>query len=204
NATVPMFGALVAWAWFGDRPNRSRFMGLGIGFTGVAALAGRAAGFHTGAGQWSNLLAVLACLGASLCYGVSASATRRYLQGVPALATATGSQIGALALLAVPALWLWPARLPSIRAWVAVLVLGVACTGFAYILFFRLIARAGPARALTVTFLVPVFAVLYGALFLGERVTPWMLGCAAVIVCGVALSTGLVKLPLATSPRPPR
>ena len=74
------------------------------------------------------------------------------------------------------------------------MALGVACTGLAYILFFRLIARAGPAKALTVTFLVPVFAVFYGAVFLGETVTPWMLGCAAVIVCGVALSSGLVRL----------
>lgn len=65
-------------------------------------------------------------------------------------------------------------------------------TGIAYILFFRLIETAGPARALTVTFLVPVFAVFYGALFLDERITPWMLICAGVIVCGVALSTGLV------------
>ena len=75
----------------------------------------------------------------------------------------------------------------------ALTVLGVACTGLAYILFFRLIERAGPARALTVTFLVPVFAVFYGTVFLGEHVTAWMLLCAAVIVCGVALSTGLVQ-----------
>lgn len=63
----------------------------------------------------------------------------------------------------------------------------------AYILFFRLIERAGPARALTVTFLVPVFALFYGAVFLGESITQWMLVCAVVIVCGVALSTGIVK-----------
>ena len=70
----------------------------------------------------------------------------------------------------------------------------VMCTGLAYILFFRLINIAGPAKALSVTFLVPVFAVLYGALFLGEVVTPWMVLCAAVIVCGTSLSTGLLKL----------
>ena len=69
------------------------------------------------------------------------------------------------------------------------------CTGIAYILYFRLIENAGPARALAVTFLVPVFAVFYGALFLGEAVTPWMLLCGAVIVCGTALSTGWLKLP---------
>ena len=68
------------------------------------------------------------------------------------------------------------------------------CTGVAYIIFFRLIENAGPPRALTVTFLVPVFAVLYGVLLLGEHVTTWMLLCAAVIVCGTALSTGLIRL----------
>lgn len=92
-------------------------------------------------------------------------------------------------VLALPALWLWPAQMPSAKAWLALAALGIACTGLAYILFFRLIAVAGPARALTVTFLVPVFAVFYGWVFLGEHITQWMLLCAAVIVCGVALST---------------
>jgi len=69
----------------------------------------------------------------------------------------------------------------------------VLCTGIAYILYFRLIESAGPSRALAVTFIAPVFAVLYGTLFLGEQVTPWMVGCALVIVCGTLLSTGLVR-----------
>ena len=194
NATVPMFGALVAWAWFGDRPDGSRLLGLLIGFTGVALLAGGSAGLAAGADGNSPLLAVLACLVACLSYGISASATRRFLTGVPALATATGSQIGAALALALPAIWLWPAQTPSLKAWGALLAVGVFCTGLAYILFFRLIANAGPAKALTVTFLVPVFALFYGVIFLGEPITPWMLGCAVVIVCGVALSAGLVRL----------
>lgn len=195
NATVPMFGALVAWAWFGDRPDRSRLTGLALGFAGVALLAGRSAGLQQDGGGHA-MWAVLACLGACLSYGIAANATRRHLQGAPALATATGSQIGATLFLVLPAIWLWPAQNPSLRAWLSLIALGVACTGLAYILFFRIIANAGPQRALTVTFLVPVFAVAYGALFLHEAVTAWMLGCAAVIVCGVALSTGLVRLPL--------
>lgn len=73
-------------------------------------------------------------------------------------------------------------------------MVGVLCSGLAYILFFRLIENAGPPRALSVTFLVPVFAIFYGAVILGEVVTPWMLLCAVVIVCGTALSTGLLKL----------
>jgi drug/metabolite transporter (DMT)-like permease len=77
----------------------------------------------------------------------------------------------------------------------AVAVLGLLCTGIAYVLYFRLIEQAGPARALAVTFLVPVFAIVYGVLFLHEQVTPWMLACGAIVVCGTALSTGLAKLP---------
>ncbi|SCK59905.1 Permease of the drug/metabolite transporter (DMT) superfamily [Variovorax sp. HW608] len=194
NATVPMFGALVAWAWFGDRPDRSRIIGLVIGFIGVAMLAGRGAGFHSGANESAARWAIAACLAACICYAFAASLTRKHLVGVPALATATGSQIGATLALVLPALLLWPAQMPSLRAWLALAAVGIACTGLAYILFFRLIEHAGPARALTVTFLVPVFAVFYGAVFLGEEITQWMLICAVVIVCGVALSTGLVKL----------
>jgi len=193
NATVPMFGALVAWAWFRDRPDNSRLVGLVIGFVGVALLAGHSAGFKSES-SISPVWAVLACLGACLSYGVSASATRRYLTGVPAFATAAGSQVGASLALALPTWYYWPAQMPSTRAWLALLAVGVACTGLAYVLFFRIIAKAGPQRALTVTFLVPVFAVAYGAIFLGEEITTWMLMCAFIIVCGVALSTGLIKL----------
>ena len=201
NATVPMFGALVAWAWFRERPDNSRLAGLVLGFIGVALLAGHSAGFKGGSGV-SPLWAVLACLGACLSYGISANATRRYLTGVPAFATAAGSQVGASLALFLPTLWYWPAQTPSLQAWLALLAVGVACTGLAYVLFFRLIANAGPQRALTVTFIVPVFAVFYGALFLGEEITPWMLMCALVIVCGVALSTGLVKLGRRKRPLP--
>lgn len=199
NATVPLFGALVAWAWFGERPSGARIAGLVIGFIGVAMLASRSVGFHADAAGSlrAPLLAIGASLGACVCYAISASAARRHLAGLPSLASAAGSQIGATLFLAVPALLTWPTRLPSAQAWLAVAVLGIASTGFAYVLFFRLIETAGPARALTVTFLVPVFAVAYGAVFLHERVTSWMLLCAGVIICGVSLSTGLVRPRLA-------
>lgn len=194
NATVPLFGALIAWGWLKDRPSLSRGIGLAIGFFGVALLAWDEASFKPGASGYAPGWAVLACLAACVCYGIAANATKRYLGGLPALVTATGSQMGATLGLALPALWLWPGRMPSVQAWLALLALGVVCTGVAYILYFRLIERAGPPRTLAVTFLIPVFAVLYGVLFLGETVTWWMLLCAAVIVCGTALSTGLLKL----------
>lgn len=195
NATVPLFGALVAWLWLKDRPSGSRTLGLAVGFLGVAMLAWDKASFRPDASGIAPGWAVLACLGATTCYAIAASATKRYLTGLPPLVTATGSQIGATLGLALPALWLWPAQMPSAQAWLAVTVVGVLCTGVAYILYFRLIEQTGPARALAVTFAVPVFAVFYGVLFLGEAVTPWMLICGGIIVCGTALSTGLLKLP---------
>ena len=194
NATVPLFGALIAWFWLKDRPTGSRVLGLVIGFVGAALLAWDKASFKPDASGIAPAWAVLACLLATLCYGIAANATKRYLSGLPALVTATGSQVGATLALALPAAWFWPAQMPGLMAWLSLLAVGVVCTGIAYILYFRLIESAGPARALAVTFLVPVFAVFYGVLFLGEAVTGWMVLCGFVIVCGTALSTGLLKL----------
>jgi drug/metabolite transporter (DMT)-like permease len=198
NATVPLFGAIIAWLWLKDRPNGSRIVGLAIGFLGVAMLAWDKASFKPGANGIAPGWAVLACLLATVCYGIAASAAKRYLAGLPSLVTAAGSQLGATIALAVPAWWFWPGHWPSPHAWGALLMVGVLCTGIAYILYFRLIEHAGPARAVAVTFLVPVFAVLYGVMFLGETVTGWMLFCGGVIVVGTALSTGLLKLPSRT------
>lgn len=193
NATVPLFGALVAWAWLKDRPNGSRIVGLVLGFVGVALLAWDKASFKPDAAGLSSGWAILACLAACLSYGISASFTKRYLGGLPSLVTASGSQLGATLALALPTWWLWPQRMPGASAWLALLALGVLCTGVAYILFFWLIENVGPARSLTVTFVVPVFALIYGAVFLHETVSMWMLLCAAIIVCGTALSANLVK-----------
>lgn len=192
NAMVPLFGALVAWTWLKDGLDRWRVLGLALGFAGVAALAWQIPGgasFKPGGSGWAMLASLLACL----CYAISASCTRKYLSGVAPLATATGSQIGAAAGLLAPTIWLWPAAMPGALAWGAVVAVAVLCTGIAYILYFRLIEEAGPARALAVTFLVPVFALAYGVLFLDEQISTPMLVCAAVVVVGTALSTGLLK-----------
>ena len=195
NATVPMFGALIAWVWLKDRPNGLRILGLGIGFLGIVLLAMGKASFKADASGSSSGLAIIACLFACLFYGIAANFTKRFLTGVPPLVTATGSQCGAALSLALPMVWLWPAQTPGINAWLAISVLGVLCTGIAYVLYFRLIANAGPARALTVTFMIPVFAVFYGVLFLSEAVTLWMTVCGVIIICGTSLASGLVKWP---------
>jgi drug/metabolite transporter (DMT)-like permease len=195
NATVPLFGALVAWAWLGDKPTVSRSVGLAIGFGGVVLLAGGQASFKPNASGIAPVWAVLACLAATTCYALSASFTKKHIPSLPPLVTATGSQLGASLALALPALWFRPDHLPSATALWSLITVGVLCTGVAYILYFKLIENAGPARALTVTFLVPVFAIAYGVLLLGESVTAWMVACGAVILVGTALSSGLVKLP---------
>jgi drug/metabolite transporter (DMT)-like permease len=194
NATVPLFGALVAWLWLKDRPHGLKVMGLLIGFVGVAMLAWGKASFKPDASGAVTGWAVLACLAACLCYGISASFTKRYLSGVPSMAIATGSQLGASIGLAIPMVWLWPAHSPSLTAWAGIAVVGVFCTGVAYVLFFRLIDKVGVTGTLTVTFLIPVFAILYGALFLGESVTAWMLLCGAITLFGTALSMGLLTM----------
>jgi len=109
NAATPLFGALIAWLWLRDRLTPTRIAGLAIGFAGVLWLAWDKASFKPGGSGW----AVLACLGATLCYGLAASFTKKHLAGVAPLAVATGSQLGATLALALPALWWWPAATPS-------------------------------------------------------------------------------------------
>jgi drug/metabolite transporter (DMT)-like permease len=193
NAASPLFGAVIAWLWLKDRLAPSRMLGLAIGFAGVVGLAWNnanpGAGFKPGGSGW----AVAACIAATLLYGVSANFTKRHLTGVPPLAVATGSQLGAALVLAVPAMVWWPAVNPSGAAWLTALTLALLCTGVAYVIFFRLIAHIGPANAIAVTFLIPAFAVLWGWVFLREGITVAMLMGCGVIVVGTLLATGLLK-----------
>ena len=203
NATVPLFGALIARVWLKDRLDKTRVLGLVLGFVGVALLASDKTGLRTvsqsapatglDSAAWMPTVAVGACLLDTFCYGWSASYTKRYLSGMPSMLTATGSQIGATLFLALPAIWLWPAQTPGLTAWLALITVGVVCTGLAYVLYFRLIESTDPARALTVTFVIPVFALAYGVAFLGETITGWMVICGVIILLGTALSTGLLR-----------
>jgi len=191
NATAPMFGALVAWAWMRERPDISRCIGLVVGFGGVALIA-HASGKLDGP---AGVLPVLACLGATLCYGIGAMLARLHLQGMSPVFSTAGSLAGATLVLAVPTVLAWPARLPGAGAWLSVVALAVLCSAVAYFLYYGLIQRAGAARAMTVTFLIPVFGVLYGSLLLGEPVTGAMLAGGLVVLAGTVLATGLVRLP---------
>ncbi len=192
NASAPLWGALIARLWLHERPGLWRAVGLGIGFAGVAGLALEKAGLRSGAADAGLALALLAWVLGPVAYGFSANSTRRHLQGVPPMAVAAGSQVAAALVLALPTARLWPATPPAASAWAALAVLAVVCTGLAYRLYFRRIANGGAGNAIAVTFLIPAFAVAWGALFLGETVTAAMfIGCA-VILAGTALATGLI------------
>jgi drug/metabolite transporter (DMT)-like permease len=191
NATAPLFTALVAWLWLRERLTPTQWLGMGIGMAGVAWLSVGKAPFSAGGHGW----AIAAALMATLSYGLSASVAKRCFSGVRPLAVAAGSQTAAAVLLLPFALAFRPAGAIRAGDWAAAIALGVFCTGLAYILYFRLIARVGPAQAMTVTFLIPAFAMLWGALILGESVTLTMLAGCAVILAGTALATGLARIP---------
>ncbi|TKC86710.1 DMT family transporter [Trinickia terrae] len=196
NATTPLWGALVAYVWLKDRLNAARSLGLALGFAGVLTLVWDQIASPHGSGAatpWATALAAAAALCATLCYGIAANYTKRHLSGVDALTLAAGSMTGSTIVLVPFALVTWPAAPVSLHAWGAVLALGVACTGIAYFIYFHLLNVAGPARAMTVTFVIPIFGILWGALFLAERVSPAMLEGCAIVLLGTALATGFIK-----------
>jgi drug/metabolite transporter (DMT)-like permease len=194
NAATPLFTALVAWLWHRDTLNRWRSTGLGLGLAGVIGLAAQRSGLAAlqGALDLPAALAVLACLAATLLYGLAANLARTYLQGAAPMAQAAGSQLAAALVLSAPAVWLWPADSPGTVAWLSALGLAVLCSAIGYILYFRLIARTGATNAAAVTFLIPVFALVWGGWLLDETVTAAMVAGGLVIVAGTAMVLGLL------------
>lgn len=186
NATAPLFGALVGYAWLRDRLRPLQCVGLALGFAGVVLLVWD----RTSVNVEGAVPAAAACLVATLCYGVAANFTKKKLAGLPALANATGSQIAASLLLLPLAVVYWPAEMPGAASWYSAAALGVLCTGIAFVMYFRLIARVGPAKAITVTYLVPVFGMIWGLVFLHEPITAGMIAACLVVFLGVALATG--------------
>lgn len=187
NATVPLFGALLGRLSFKESLGPMRALGLGVGFLGVLVLVSRDLSVA------GRPLAIAAALAASLMYALSAHLTRRVLPGVPSVVIAAGSLVVSVALLAIPAALTWPAVMPSAGAWAATLALAVLATGVGYILYFRLLDNAGATGAMAVTYLIPLFGMVWGGIFLGERVTLPMLIGSAFILLGVAITTGTIR-----------
>jgi drug/metabolite transporter (DMT)-like permease len=187
NASAPLFTALFALGY--DRSQRSsgmRLVGILVGFAGVVLLVG----FELSGGERA-VLGGLAVVGASACYGIGGLYAGRRFNGLPPSLVALGALLWSS--LFVAPVGLAQATAPGWDAILSVLYLGVAATGVAYLLYFGLIAGAGASKAVLVTYLVPSLALVYGAVFLDEKVTAIAIAGLALVLAGVALGTGAVR-----------
>lgn len=189
NATTPLWGVLIAHLFTRDeRATPAKIVGVLLGFGGVAVMIG------TGAHLGGEAIAILMCLGATLSYAFAAVYARRFRPlGIPPLTVATGQLIGASVLLLPFSLVLerpWTIIPPSLVTWAAIAGFALICTSFAYWLYFRLLASAGATNALLVTFLIPVTAILLGALILGEALEPRHYVGMALIALGLTAIDG--------------
>jgi len=191
NATAPMWGALIGAVWQRHMVSARVMLGLVLGTIGVALLVG----FDNVSSREGAGLAIAAGLFASFNYGI-ASTYAKSAKAVEPFANAHGS-MWAAALLTIPSLALFPQPgVPTIGIMGAALALGVLCSGIAYLIYFGLIRDVGPTSALTVTFLNPLFGILWGTLFLHEVVGWYTIAGAAIVITGTALVTGYKpKLP---------
>ncbi|TMM25605.1 MAG: DMT family transporter [Actinobacteria bacterium] len=187
QASAPLFTALLALRFSrGDRVRGSRLAGLVVGFAGVALLVG---GRPSG-----QIVAALAVVFSAVCYAAAALYAGRRLRGVSPLVTALGT-LAAATLATLPVgLFQLPSHMTSWKVTASVVTLGIAGTGLGYILYYALIAGAGASRAILITYLVPTFAVVYGAVLLGEPVTAAAVGGLVLVLAGVGLGTGAVRL----------
>ncbi|AXK73648.1 DMT family transporter [Lysobacter sp. TY2-98] len=182
NAMTVLFTALVGALFFGEKIGLARSVTLGVGFGGVVVLAsGRIAGADIGP-------AVMAGSAAALLYGIGINLVRRHLTGLPATAVAPATLLCSAILVLPFGIAQWPATMPSAHAWLSVALLGVMCTGIAFVMYYRLIARIGAGRASTVTYLVPLFGVAWAWMLLGEAPTLRMVIAATLILGSVAMS----------------
>ena len=185
NSTAPIWGALISVVWGGNRLTKKFIMGLALGVLGVFVLVGKEARLV----GWDAALPMLCSVSAAFCYGIATNYTK-IAPKVSSFNNAHGSMWGA-ALLLLPFALLMPAREPlTWEIGLPVIMLGVFCTGVAYILYFRLIDDIGAASALSVTFLVPVFGILWGHLFLGEPVGWNTLIGTVLVLSGTSGVTG--------------
>ena len=182
NSMAVLFTALIAFLFFGEKIGMRRALALLAGFAGVTVLASaKTAGASVG-------LAVLAGTGAALLYGIGANLVKKHLVGMPPIAVAAVT-LSCAALMLLPfAIQQWPTVAPPMHSWLSALALGVLCTGIAYALYYRLIVRIGAARAVTVTYLVPLFAVAWAWMLLGEPLTVPMAIATTLILGSVAFS----------------
>jgi drug/metabolite transporter (DMT)-like permease len=201
NATTPVFSILVAHALTQDeRITPAKLAGVALGIAGVVLLMGADA-LH---GSQRSLLAMLACLGAALSYGFASVFGRRFRRMGIAPATGAFGQVCASTALMLPVALAadqpWRLPLPALPVWGALAGLALLSTALAYVLFFRILGRAGATNISLVTLLVPVSAILLGGLILGERLTPAQFGGMALIALGLVAIDGRALTALRRAP----
>jgi len=189
NSFVPMLSGLIAHIYFKDYLSRSQQAGLVIGIIGVGILMMDKMGIGN-----NTILPLCACLTACLSYAVSANITKRKLSHVPPRVLAASTMLVAGLLLIPFGVLTWPDEMPGFTAWSAVIAVAVLSTAFAYLLFFELIKNIGPTRTVSVTLLIPIFGIFWGALLLDEPITISIIVGTVVIITGAYLSLSL-KLP---------
>jgi drug/metabolite transporter (DMT)-like permease len=183
QAAAPIFTVLLAtWIDPSQSVRGVRLAGVCLGFLGVALLVGVQDG--------GELVGALAVVGTALCYALAVLYAGRAVRRLPPLQVSIGQLAVGTLLLAPLALLQMPSEAPSAKVIASIAALGALGTGVAYLLYFALIARAGASRAILVTYLVPAFALVYGAMLLDETVTASALGGLALILGGTALATG--------------
>lgn len=188
NAMVPLFGGIIAWAWLRERLSWARVLGLAIGFAGIVVLMLDKLSFVPGGEGWVVVIA----LGGPFFYGLGACHLSKYLHGVAPIACATGSMIAASIVLLPLSLLTWPDTPIAALSWASVTCLAILCTGIAYLIFYRLVARVGASKSITVTFLAPPFGVFWGVLLLDEPLTINVILGAAIVLVGTLLATGFI------------
>jgi drug/metabolite transporter (DMT)-like permease len=183
NATTPLFTALVAAVWIGEPFGWRRGLGVLLGILGVVILVG----FSPIPFSTKVLLAAAQSLLAALSYGLGAVYTRTRFQGANPVHTSLGQLVGSTILLAPLAAFSVPVPPPTVAVILATLALALLGTSFAYLIYFRLITAAGPTTAVSVTFLVPFFSILWGVIFLHEPLSPGMFLGLGIILGSVGL-----------------
>ena len=189
NSFVPMLSGLIAHIYFKDYLSKSQQLGLVIGIIGVGVLMMGKMGFGN-----NTILPLFACLAACLSYAISANITKRKLSHVPPKVLASSTMFVSGLLLIPFGLSTWPDTMPSLTAWSAVLAVAVLSTALAYLLFFELIKNIGPTRTVSVTLLIPIFGIFWGAVLLDEPITWTIIVGTIIIITGAFLSLSL-KLP---------
>lgn len=187
NSTTPLFAAIVAALWKNEPLTKRKIGGVLLGVSGVTVLV-RGGPLELNQGV---IIAVAASLLAALCYGTGTVYAAKNISGLPPIYASMAQLLGATVLLAVPAALTLPQALPSPKAFVALAALTVLSTAVAYLLYFFLLRNIGPTRTASVTFLVPVFGSIWGALFLQEPFNSGMLLGMAIIFTSVGLVTGV-------------